>query len=153
MHLIGEELVETLTQLVSNALFIPDRQVTDWGALLFSKEIRRLQNLVANALNYSQADDGPVRIEVAEQEDAWVIRVRDQGPGIASDQVEFIGEPFYRGDPSRTRHTGGSGLGLYIAKLVAEAHGGTLELDQSVERGACFVVTFPFEPDEQTPLG
>jgi signal transduction histidine kinase len=108
-----------------------------------------LKNLVSNALRYSDPGDGPIRIEVSVRDDAWVIKVRDQGPGISPDQAEFIGEPFYRGDPSRTRHTGGSGLGLYIARLVAEAHGGTLELDHGVARGACFVVTFPFEPDEQ----
>lgn len=107
-----------------------------------------LKNLVANALRYSTPEDGPIRIEVSEGDDAWRVRVRDGGPGIPAEQAELIGEPFYRGDPSRTRGTGGSGLGLYIAKLVAEAHGGKLELDRSAERGACFVVTLPFEPEE-----
>ena len=60
MHLIGEELVATLTLLVSDALFVPDRKVTDWGALLFSKEIRRLQNLVASALTSEHADQPAV---------------------------------------------------------------------------------------------
>ncbi len=106
-----------------------------------------IKNLVSNALRYSAPEDGPVRIEIRVTDDAWVVKVRDRGPGIPPDQVEFIGEPFYRGDPSRTRGTGGSGLGLYIAKLVVEAHGGKLELDQSVEPGACFVATFPFEPE------
>jgi len=104
-----------------------------------------LKNLVSNALRYSSPEDGPVHLEFELSDDAWIIRVRDHGPGIPDAQIEFIGEPFYRGDPSRTRHTGGSGLGLYLARLVAEAHDGTLELDRSYRDGACFVVTLPFE--------
>ncbi len=105
-----------------------------------------VKNLVSNALRYSRKEDGPITIEVAEADEEWMIRVSDCGPGIPPDQAEFVGEAFYRGDPSRTRNTGGSGLGLYIARLVAEAHGGSLELDQTVEKGASFVVRFPFEP-------
>jgi len=104
-----------------------------------------LKNLVSNALRYSRPEDGPVSVEFELAEDAWIIRVRDHGPGIPDAQLEFIGDPFYRGDPSRTRHTGGSGLGLYLARLVAEAHDGTLELDRSYRDGACFVVRLPFE--------
>lgn len=107
-----------------------------------------LKNLVSNALRYSRREDGPIEIELDTVADAWRVRVRDHGPGIAAEQIPFIGEPFYRGDPSRTRATGGSGLGLYLARLVAEAHGGRLELDRSVSDGACFVVTLPFEPSE-----
>ena len=107
-----------------------------------------LKNLVSNALRYTSPSDGPVRIEAEVTDDAWLLRVRDCGPGIPVDQVEFIGEPFYRGDPSRTRNTGGSGLGLYLARLVAQAHGGSLRLDTSCKEGACFIVNLPFEPEE-----
>ncbi|NNM20111.1 MAG: HAMP domain-containing histidine kinase, partial [Gammaproteobacteria bacterium] len=105
-----------------------------------------LKNLVSNALRYTRPVDGAVEISIAAAGDAWQIRVRDHGPGLTADQAAHLGEPFYRGDPSRTRHTGGSGLGLYLAKLVAEAHGGSLQLDSSVTDGACFVVTLPYEP-------
>lgn len=105
-----------------------------------------LKNLLSNALRYSGEEDGPVTLEFDTSDRAWIIRVRDHGPGIPEAQIQFIGEPFHRGDPSRTRNTGGSGLGLYLARLVAEAHGGTLALDRSWTRGACFVVTLPFEP-------
>jgi hypothetical protein len=59
-HKIGEALVDSLTDIVWNALVIPDRQVTDWGALLFWKEIRRLQNLVTAILTTEHADQPPV---------------------------------------------------------------------------------------------
>lgn len=107
-----------------------------------------VKNLVSNALRYSTAEDGPVRIRITTTSTSWEISVEDCGPGISDDQVEFIGEPFYRGDPSRTRNTGGSGLGLYIVRLVAEAHGGKLSLDPESSAGARFVVTLPFEPEE-----
>ncbi len=103
-----------------------------------------LKNLLSNALRYSRPEDGPVEIDCEQGIDAWRIRVRDRGPGIAPDQAPFVGEPFYRGDPSRTRDTGGSGLGLYLARLVAEAHGGSLDLDPAYRDGACFIVTLPF---------
>ena len=75
-----------------------------------------------------------------------VFRVRDHGPGISPQQAERIGEPFYRGDPSRTRDTGGTGLGLYLATLVARAHGGTLKLIDTREAGACFEARLPLRP-------
>jgi two-component system OmpR family sensor kinase len=106
-----------------------------------------LKNLVSNALRYSPPDGGLVSIDFAARDDAWSISVSDQGPGISPAQVELIGEPFYRGDPSRTRGTGGSGLGLYLATLVAKAHGGTLELDREYTGGARFTVTLPLSPD------
>ena len=59
------------------------------------------------------------------------------------EQAGRIGEAFYRGDPSRTRDTGGTGLGLYLATLVAKAHDGTLELTNPGEPGACFEARIP----------
>jgi signal transduction histidine kinase len=54
-----------------------------------------------------------------------VIRVRDFGPGVAHDQLAQLGQPFYRPDAARTREGGGVGLGLYLCRLVAQAHGGS----------------------------
>ena len=102
-----------------------------------------LKNLVSNALRYSPADSGPVELTIATEGHELVLRVRDHGPGIPADEAEHIGEPFYRGDPSRTRETGGTGLGLYLATLVARAHGGTLELLDTGEQGACFEARLP----------
>ncbi len=108
-----------------------------------------LKNLVSNALRYAPAGNGTVAIDFDRRGDTWWISVSDHGPGIAPDQVDRIGEPFHRGDPSRTRDTGGSGLGLYLARLVARAHAGTLELDRAYTGGARFVVTLPLSPAAQ----
>jgi signal transduction histidine kinase len=107
-----------------------------------------VKNLVGNALRYTPADHGTVDVELSAcGSDRWQLSVSDQGPGVAPDQIQHLGEPFFRGDPSRTRGTGGSGLGLYLARLAAQAHGGTLEFDRGQTRGARFIVTLPVSPD------
>ena len=98
-----------------------------------------LKNLIGNALRYSSGDDESIVVQVDANGDDLVIAVTDDGPGFAPEQRDKIGEPFFRGDPSRARHTGGTGLGLYLTMLVAEAHGGTLVLDDEWRdgRAAC----------------
>ena len=102
-----------------------------------------LKNLVSNALRYSAPDAGPVEVEALVDDGALVFRVSGHGPGISVEQSAHIGEAFYRGDPSRTRDTGGTGLGLYLATLVAKAHAGTLALTNPGETGARFEVRIP----------
>ena len=102
-----------------------------------------LKNLLSNALRYSSTDDGRVGVNARLDGSDLVVTVEDDGPGISPEQAENLGEPFFRGDPSRTRETGGTGLGLYLAKLAAEAHGGTLSVDRQYTRGARLVVRLP----------
>ena len=102
-----------------------------------------VKNLLNNALRYSDPDKGPVRLTVSMAGGELVIEVQDHGPGFSHEQAARIGEPFFRGDPSRTRKTGGTGLGLYLTRLVAEAHGGTLSLREDYSDGACLVVRLP----------
>ena len=102
-----------------------------------------LKNLVANALRYSKPDDGPIVVSASAGGDELVLGVRDHGPGLSSDQAAHIGEPFYRSDKSRTRESGGTGLGLYLASLVATAHGGSLELLDTGDSGAAFEARIP----------
>jgi len=108
-----------------------------------ARVILLLKNLLSNALRYSTDEAGSVRLSVEVLLHELILTVQDRGPGIPEAQREFIGEPFFRGDPSRTRQTGGSGLGLYLATLVAKAHGGSLTLDQEYRDGARFVVRIP----------
>lgn len=102
-----------------------------------------LKNLLSNALRYSPAGAGPVELTADRNGNELIFRVRDHGPGISPAQARHIGEPFYRGDPSRARQTGGTGLGLYLATLVAQAHKGSLELLDTGGGGACFEVRLP----------
>lgn len=102
-----------------------------------------LKNLLGNALRYSTAEDGPITLRFVSTGSELVMNVADNGPGLSKDQAEHIGEPFYRSDPSRARESGGTGLGLYLATLIARAHGGTLRLRKSDSQGACFEVRIP----------
>ena len=102
-----------------------------------------LKNLVANSLRYSQPEDGPVTIRARKEADELVLNVIDHGPGLSKDQADHIGEPFYRSDKSRTRESGGTGLGLYLAALVASSHEGSLALLDTPGVGADFEVRIP----------
>ena len=102
-----------------------------------------LKNLLANALRYSKPEDGPVELRLASTGREIVITVADNGPGLSKDQADHIGEPFYRSDQSRARESGGTGLGLYLANLVANAHGGKLKYRSNGDQGACFEVRLP----------
>src|SRR5262249_50207462 len=99
---------------------------------------RCLTNLLDNAVTFGSratvhVEDGP----------ALVIRVRDAGPGIPEADLERVFEPFYRLESSRNRDTGGSGLGLSIARDVVQAHGGSLVLANLPVHGLEAVVTLP----------
>jgi signal transduction histidine kinase len=87
-----------------------------------------LRNLVDNALRHGGAPDDPPVVSTAGTPQAVRLVVRDFGPGMDERQLQHAAEAFYRADEARLRSTGGVGLGLYLCKLVAEAHGGTLAL-------------------------
>lgn len=93
---------------------------------------RALRNLVSNALRYGRR----ARVSLAREDGFAVLRVEDDGPGIATADIARMMEPFIRLDPSRNTGTGGSGLGLTLARAIAEQHGGTLVLENRVEQGA-----------------
>ena len=102
-----------------------------------------LKNLLSNAVRYSEDEHSKVQVAVQADASECCISVSDHGPGLDPSQIEKIGEPFHRGDPSRNRKTGGTGLGLYLAQSIAQAHDGLLYLDQSYNHGARFVVQLP----------
>ncbi len=104
-----------------------------------------LKNLLSNALRYSPESAGAIEFEVDRDGEDLVFTVSDHGPGIPAEQADRISEPFYRGDPSRTRDTGGTGLGLYLAKLVADAHQGSLCVLNPGEPGARFEARIPLD--------
>jgi signal transduction histidine kinase len=88
-----------------------------------------LRNLVSNAHRHAAEAPGPPTLFLRAQADGqWALGVRDQGPGVAHDQLSRLGEPFHRPDAARTRSAGGVGLGLHLCRQVAQAHGGELRV-------------------------
>ena len=99
-------------------------------------------NLLGNALRHTP-DDAAVRVRVAADGDSATLEVADDGPGLEPDAAAKVFEPFYRADASRTRQTGGAGLGLAIVEAIVEAHGGTVTLRTAPGAGATFTVRLP----------
>jgi signal transduction histidine kinase len=100
---------------------------------------RALRNLIGNALRYGER----AIVSLRREGDDAVIRIEDEGPGIQPDDLNRMMEPFARGESSRNRTTGGAGLGLAIARAIAEQHGGRLVLANRPEGGLAVELRLP----------
>ena len=108
-----------------------------------------LRNVIDNAVKHSPPERGPVEVRIETAGDWIRVSVRDQGPGVPLDEQALIFEPFYRVDKSRTRTTGGYGLGLSLAKKIMAAHGGDILLTSEPGEGSVFVLVFPLSKDAE----
>ncbi|MFE0172443.1 sensor histidine kinase [Streptomyces sp. NPDC059002] len=104
-------------------------------------------NLVSNAIRHTP-DGGSVRVTCRTTSDAVLIEVADTGTGIAPDDLPHVFDRFWRADKSRTRATGGSGLGLSIVRNLTEAHGGTVTAESALGKGSLFTLRLPGEGAE-----
>jgi signal transduction histidine kinase len=102
---------------------------------------RLFANLIDNALKYGRS----ARVRVLAEGGEGVVEVRDEGPGLSEAELERVFQPFYRGEPSRSRDTGGIGLGLAVARSIARAHGGDVGLSGG-EGGLTARVRLPLAP-------
>ncbi|UCR88772.1 sensor histidine kinase [Mycetocola spongiae] len=124
--------VDIFARTEKNVVVIGDR------ALL----VVAVHNLIANAITYSP-DHTRVGVGVAVREGIVEIAVTDQGPGIAEEERDRIFERFFRVDQARSRHTGGSGLGLSIVKHTVQNHGGEVRVWSRVGQGSTFTIRLP----------
>jgi two-component system, OmpR family, phosphate regulon sensor histidine kinase PhoR len=99
-----------------------------------------LINLIVNSINYGK-EGGETLVRFYDMEDTLLIEVADNGIGIAPDHLSRIFERFYRVDKSRSRHAGGSGLGLSIVKHIIDAHDQTINVRSSPDMGSTFSFT------------
>lgn len=104
-----------------------------------------LSNLVSNALRYTPAG-GEITLSAEFRPSVVRLRVRDTGAGIAPEDLPHVFERFYRGDKSRQRQEGESGLGLAIARSIVETQGGTIVVDSTPGEGTTFTIALPAEP-------
>ena len=105
--------------------------------------VQIIGNYVSNALRYAPSPS-TVTLSVARRADEVVVAVRDEGPGLAGDQLAHLFDRFYRADPSRSRALGGSGIGLAIARALAEAMGGRAWAESGGPgSGSAFYVALP----------
>jgi signal transduction histidine kinase len=100
-------------------------------------------NLIDNALKYSRDQARPVEVEIRAGNTEVTLSVRDHGAGIPEEDLPRLFEPFYRVDRSRSRDTGGYGLGLSLCKRIMEAHGGSIAVTSGRGAGAVATLVFP----------
>ena len=103
---------------------------------------RVLANLLGNALQYTAAGDR-VQVHASKTTEGVLVEVSDTGEGIASEDLPHVFERFFRGEKSRSRATGGAGLGLAIAKGIVEAHGGSIGVESTVGKATRFFFSLP----------
>jgi signal transduction histidine kinase len=151
-----ELATNSISDLISDALesfreLAAQQEVTLQGSaepgvdpvILDAQQIGRvLSNLVANALQHTPPG-GTVKIHAFRDTEGVMVEVSDSGQGIDSQDLPHIFERFYRGEKSRSRATGGAGLGLAIAKGIVEAHGGQIRAESVPEEGTCFRFVLP----------
>jgi signal transduction histidine kinase len=101
-----------------------------------------LNTLLDNAMKYSAPDSPPVEVSLRERNDGFSIVIKDHGMGIPEESINHLCDPFYRVDESRTRATGGYGLGLYLCKTIIKAHKAHIEVESSLGVGTTFRVIF-----------
>ena len=101
------------------------------------------KNIMTNAIKYSNPASAPVHISLKDQPPYIVVQIADNGIGIPQDEMPFIFEPFYRVDKSRSRGTGGFGLGLSLCKTIMDAHNGKIEIESTLNVGTTVRLFFP----------
>jgi two-component system, OmpR family, sensor kinase len=147
----GKLLAEVAAQMEPVAVAQQVRLVVNGnGPAIVNGEPDKLRqvvlNLVDNAVRYTPSG-GEVRLASGSDPAAGEVRieVQDTGPGIPLADLPHIFDRFYRGDPSRTRATGNSGLGLAIARAIVRAHGGAIRVESPPGQGARFTVVLPMK--------
>ena len=103
-------------------------------------------NVLLNALQHSPPGTS-VQIEVTAGKGIVTLVIQDEGEGVAKEDLPFLFEPFYRGDPSRSRKSGGTGLGLSICKSICDRAGGSIEIVNGAPSGGALVtIALPERP-------
>jgi signal transduction histidine kinase len=110
-----------------------------------TRTVQILTNLLSNALKYSP-DDAGVEVTVQARDGRGVVAVHDHGRGIPSDQLEQVFEKFHRVEDPMLMSTGGSGLGLYIARHLALAMDGDLSVTSTLGQGSVFTLSLRLAP-------
>ena len=131
---------------ISITLSTPDHPLAVFGD---SEALRRMTFiLLDNAIKYS-SESSVVEVSMAVEGDRAVCRVTDRGIGIAPDDQKHVFDRFWRADKARSRGLGGSGLGLSIARWIADRHQGAIQLTSTVGRGSTFEVQIPLHLQHQ----
>lgn len=150
LHRTDVRLAEEISALVESfsanlaAKGFTVKQELDFALVTSCDAIRIRQALMALLENAIQhADPGTLTLRLYQSGQICYLSVEDEGPGIPADSASFIFDAFRRGEPSRSRKSGGSGLGLAVVKAILEAHVGSVSCEMSAQGGTRFVLAWP----------
>jgi two-component system sensor histidine kinase BaeS len=149
-----EELVKTAVEQLQPLAFSKQVQVKVATAAATvigdaTNLSRVVTNLVSNAIYYNRPH-GRVDVQLKSTADSVLLMVRDTGKGIPEESRDHLFNRFFRADKSRSRTSGGHGLGLAITKAIVEAHGGYIDFTSEEENGTTFRVKLPREEPKVT---
>ena len=145
------EIHKTIEDLISSSHFLKDIEIQldqDAKILIEADPILfevMLKNILENASRYTSDQKKQIDILIAQADDSVEIRIRDYGPGINLKDIDRVFEPFYRAEESRSRSSGGYGLGLYLTKQIVDAHAGQISIRNHEKTGAEVCVIFPIK--------
>jgi signal transduction histidine kinase len=130
--------------------------IADDNQYPFEGDIERLKiclrNVIDNSIKFSNESSNAVEIQISSEKQQYIIKVQDNGTGIPEEDLPFIFEPFYRVDKSRSKKTGGYGLGLSLSKKIIEAHGGTINIKSKINKGSLVLIQLPVD-SKQSAVG
>ncbi|MDR1245988.1 MAG: HAMP domain-containing histidine kinase [Clostridiales Family XIII bacterium] len=141
------DIVRTVAENMSAETGKKNQSLTVTGAPVFVNADKDrinqvIHNLLSNAVKYTPAG-GAIQLEVIDETDSGIVKVKDTGIGIPEDELSSVFERFYRTDKSRNRKLGGAGIGLTIVKSIVSAHGGDVSVESRPEQGSLFTVRIP----------
>ena len=144
------ELSDMIGRMIQRRGFLSNSNITfiplDYAAQVEADQILfevMIKNILENAIRYNPAEGEPIQVWVEQVEDTYEIKIRDFGPGFSKEDLTKVTEPFYRTGQSRSRQSGGFGLGLYLCKQIVEAHQGSIAIANHEETGAVVALTIP----------
>ncbi len=126
----------------SNIDFSPSEDEADIEADKTLFEVM-IKNILENAIRYNPPEGEPIELITKYIDDVYEIKIRDFGSGFSEEDITKVTEPFYRTDQSRSRQSGGFGLGLYLCKQIVKAHQGTISIENHEKTGAVVTLTIP----------
>ncbi|QNO16729.1 HAMP domain-containing histidine kinase [Alkalicella caledoniensis] len=134
-HSFKQENISLRVRIEDNIVYNGDRN-----------KIRQvIINLLSNSMKFTNTE-GLVNVNLVKANNNIKVIIEDTGIGIDENELPFIFERFYRTDQSRSRKTGGTGIGLSIAKTLVDAHGGKITVESEKGKGTRFIITLPIDP-------
>lgn len=131
--LANKRNIEILINVNSESIYVSIPEI---------KIARILTNIIENAIKYNK-ENGKIFIDVSEEKKYVFIKIKDTGIGISRDELNKVFNKYYRTDISKKMNIAGSGLGLSIAKDIAESYGGNIEVTSELGKNTEFIISFP----------